>query len=151
MRAVVQRVASAAVDVGDEVVAEIGRGLAVLVGVAPGDTAADAHALGDKLVGLRIFGDAQGRMNLSVAEAGGEVLVVSQFTLLADVRRGRRPSFTGAADPEVAEPLVAEVAARVAGHGVRCPVGRFGATMQVRLVNDGPVTVVVDVDGGRVS
>ncbi len=150
MRAVVQRVAEAAVTVGGAAVGEIGPGLAVLVGAAPGDGVADAHALADKLVGLRVFPDADGRMNRSVADAGGALLVVSQFTLLADVRKGRRPSFTGAAPPDVAEPLVEAVMARVRAAGVRCEGGRFGATMQVRLVNDGPVTLVIDVEGGRV-
>ncbi len=150
MRAVVQRVAEASVAVGGEIVGVIGPGLAVLVGAAPGDGVADAHALADKLVGLRIFPDGEGRMNRSVADAGGEVLVVSQFTLLADVRKGRRPSFTGAAAPEVAEPLVEAVAARVEAAGVRCAAGVFGAMMQVSLVNDGPVTIVIDVEGGRV-
>ncbi len=150
MRAVVQRVAEAAVTVGGAAVGEIGPGLAVLVGAAPGDGVADAHALADKLVGLRVFPDADGRMNRSVADAGGALLVVSQFTLLADVRKGRRPSFTGAAPPDVAEPLVEAVMARVREAGVRCEGGRFGATMQVRLVNDGPVTLVIDVEGGRV-
>ncbi len=150
MRAVVQRVTEASVTVGGEAVGAIGPGLAVLVGAAEGDGVADAHALADKLVGLRIFPDDDGRMNRSVADAGGEVLVVSQFTLLADVRKGRRPSFTGAAAPEVAEPLVQAVAARVEAAGISCEGGRFGAMMQVRLVNDGPVTIVIDVQGGQV-
>ncbi len=151
MRAVVQRVAEASVTVDGDVVGAIGPGLAVLVGAAPGDSIADAHALADKLVGLRIFPDDDGKMNRSVADAGGEVLVVSQFTLLADVRKGRRPSFTGAAAPEVAEPLVEAVAARVEEAGVRCAAGSFGALMHVHLVNDGPVTIVIDVAGGRVA
>ncbi len=150
MRAVVQRVAEASVTVGGTVVGAIGPGLLVLVGAAPGDGAAEAHALADKLVGLRIFPDDDGRMNRSVADTGGEVLVVSQFTLLADVRKGRRPSFTGAAAPELAEPLVEAVAARLAAAGVRCATGRFGAMMQVHLVNDGPVTLVIDVADARV-
>lgn len=150
MRAVVQRVAEASVTVAGETVGRIGPGLAVLVGVAPGDGTADAHALADKLVGLRIFPDGEGKMNRSVVDAGGEVLVVSQFTLLADLRKGRRPSFVGAADPDHAEPLVEEVAARVAAAGVRSAGGRFGASMEVHLVNDGPVTLVMDIAEGRV-
>ncbi len=150
MRAVVQRVSEAEVVVGGRQVAAIGPGLLALVGVAPGDGEAEAEALAAKLAGLRIFADGDGKMNLSVADAGGAVLVVSQFTLLADVRKGRRPSFVGAAAPEVAEPLVERVAALVEGHGVECRTGRFGAMMEVRLVNDGPVTLVLDVAGGKV-
>lgn len=145
-----QRVREATVTVGDETVGAIGPGLLVLVGAATGDRPADADALAAKLVGLRIFPDDEGRMNRSVADAGGEVLVVSQFTLLADVRKGRRPSFTGAAPPEDAAPLVERVSDEIARHGVRCAGGRFGAMMQVSLVNDGPVTLVIEAVGGRV-
>ncbi len=150
MRAVVQRVTRAAVRVGGETVGEIGRGLLVLVGAAAGDGPADAAALADKLAGLRIFPDDEGRMNRSVVEAGGAVLVVSQFTLCGDVRRGRRPSFTEAAAPEAAEPLVDLVAAHLHAAGVPCATGRFRAHMEVDLLNDGPVTLVIDVTGGRV-
>jgi len=150
MRAVVSRVSSASVTVDGEVVAAIGRGLLVLVGVAPGDTEVDADALVDKLSGLRIFRDDEDRMNRSVADAGGAVLVVSQFTLLADIARGRRPSFTGAAAPEVAEPLVDRIAAGFAARGIATATGRFGARMAVALVNDGPVTVLLTVEDGRV-
>jgi len=150
MRAVVQRVTRARVRVAGETVGEIGRGLLVLVGAAAGDTPADAVALADKLAGLRIFPDDEGRMNRSVAEAGGAVLVVSQFTLLADLRRGRRPSFTEAAPPEEAEPLVDAVAEHLGRAGVPCAAGRFRAHMEVELLNDGPVTLVLEVGGGRV-
>ena len=149
MRAVVQRVSRARVRVAGETVGEIGRGLLVLVGAAAGDTPADAVALADKLAGLRIFPDDEGRMNRSVAEAGGAVLVVSQFTLLADLRRGRRPSFTEAAPPEEAEPLVDAVAEHLGRAGVPCAAGRFRAHMEVELLNDGPVTLVLEVGGGR--
>jgi len=151
VRAVVQRVSRARVRVEGETVAEIGPGLLVLVGAAVGDTPADAAALADKLGGLRIFPDEEGRMNRSVAEAGGAVLVVSQFTLLGDLRRGRRPSFTGAAPPEEAEPLVEEVAGQLRRAGVPCATGRFRAHMEVELLNDGPVTLVVEVSRGRVQ
>ena len=150
MRAVVQRVTRAAVRVDGETVGEIGRGLLVLVGAAAGDGPADAAALADKLAGLRIFPDDEGRMNRSVVEAGGAVLVVSQFTLCGDVRRGRRPSFTEAAPPEAAEPLVDLVAAHLREAGIPCATGRFRAHMEVDLLNDGPVTLVLDVAGGRV-
>ncbi len=150
MRAVVQRVRRASVVVGAETVGAIGQGLAVLVGVAPTDTEADARALADKLVGLRVFADDEGKMNRSVGEVGGSILAVSQFTLLADVGRGRRPSFVGAAPPEVAEPLVERLGELVEERGVPCAGGRFGAMMEVDLINDGPVTLVLDVADGKV-
>lgn len=150
MRAVVQRVSRAGVTVDGALVGSIESGLAVLVGVAHADTSAEAAALADKLLGLRIFGDDEGRMNRSVVEAGGAVLVVSQFTLLGSVRKGRRPSFTDAALPAVAEPLVDEVAAKIRDGGVDVATGAFGAHMTVDLVNDGPVTLVLDVVDGRV-
>jgi len=149
MRAVVQRVSRAVVTVDGAAVGEIGVGLMILLGVAEGDTDADAAALADKVIGLRILPDNDGKMNLSVADAGGEVLVVSQFTLLADVRRGRRPSFTGAAQPDEAARLVDLVVARIGEAGVACATGLFGAHMDVELVNDGPVTIVIDVVAGR--
>ena len=151
MRAVVQRVAWARVRVDGETVGEIGPGLLVLVGAAAGDTPGDAAALADKLAAMRIFPDGEGRMNRSVAEAGGGVLVVSQFTLLADLRRGRRPSFTGAASPDVAEPLVDRVVEHLRRAGVPCATGRFRAHMEVELLNDGPVTLVLEVRAGRVG
>lgn len=150
MRAVVQRVARAEVAVDREVIVEIEQGFLVLLGVGHDDTQADVVALGAKLVGLRVFSDEEGRMNRSLTEVGGSVLLVSQFTLLGDVRKGRRPSFTAAAPPELAEPLVAEVAAAIESHGVPVATGRFGAAMEVSLVNDGPVTVILEVREGRV-
>jgi D-tyrosyl-tRNA(Tyr) deacylase len=150
VRAVVQRVARARVTVGGETVGDIGPGLAVLVGTARGDGPADARALAAKLAGLRLFADTEGRMNLSVLEIGGEVLVVSQFTLLADLSRGRRPSFTGAGAPDEAEPLVDTVVSELRRLGLSCATGRFGAHMEVDLVNDGPVTLVVEVTAGKV-
>jgi D-tyrosyl-tRNA(Tyr) deacylase len=144
MRAVVQRVSRARVLVGEEVVGSVGRGLLVLLGVAPADTAEGARWLADKVVGLRVFADAAGKMNLDVAEAGGGVLVVSQFTLYGDCRKGRRPSFIGAAGPEVAVPLYEAFIAAVRAHGLPTAAGRFGAMMQVELVNDGPVTLIVE-------
>lgn len=139
MRAVVQRVSQAEVQVAGERVGAIGRGLAVLLGVAPTDQAADADWMVEKIAHLRIFPDAEGRMNLSVRDIGGGVLVVSQFTLYGDVVKGRRPSFTGAAAPAIAEPLVERVAA-----GLAAERGRFGADMQLHLINDGPVTLILD-------
>jgi len=150
VRAVVQRVSWARVRVGGETVGEIGPGLLVLVGVAAGDAPADAAALAEKLSGLRIFPDDEGRMNRSVAEARGAVLVVSQFTLLGDLRRGRRPSFTEAAPPELAEPLVDRLVERLRRAGLPCATGRFRAHMEVELLNDGPVTLVLEVGEGRV-
>jgi len=150
MRAVIQRVSRASVAVDGAVVAGIGRGLLILVGVAPGDTDSDAVALADKVVGLRIFPDAAGRMNRSVADVDGGVLVVSQFTLYGDARKGRRPSFTGAAAPDLAEPLVEKVREVIAGRGVAVATGRFGEMMEVELLNEGPVTLVLEVEGGRI-
>ncbi len=151
MRAVVQRVSRATVSVDGRVLGEIGWGLAVLLGVSDGDTETDAVAMADKLVGLRIFADDEGKMNRSVVDLGGEVLLISQFTLLGDVRKGRRPSFIHAADPGVADPLVQQVAERIAGHGVPVATGEFGAHMQVDLVNDGPVTILIETVDGRVQ
>ncbi len=150
MRAVVQRVSEASVTVVGETVGSIGEGLLLLVGVGDGDDTADAGALVSKIVGLRIFPDDEGRMNRSLLDHGGAVLVISQFTLFGDVRRGRRPSFTAAAAPTVAEPLVDEVAGLFAAEGVEVATGVFGAKMAVHLVNDGPVTIVVETRAGRV-
>ena len=144
MRACVQRVASSRVTVAGEVVGEIGRGLLVLLGVAPDDTADDARQLADKVVGLRIFDDAEGKMNLGLADVGGALLAVSQFTLLGDCRKGRRPSFIGAAPPELAERLYEEFVSAVRALGVTVATGRFRQHMQVELVNDGPVTLLLD-------
>ena len=144
MRAVLQRVRSARVLVGDEVVGAIGRGVLVYVGVAEGDTTAEAEWLADKIAVLRIFASEERPIDRSLLDAGGAALVVSQFTLLADTRRGRRPSFTGAAPPEVAEPLVDAVVEALRASGVEVATGRFGAMMQVESTNDGPVTIVLD-------
>jgi D-tyrosyl-tRNA(Tyr) deacylase len=151
VRAVLQRVSEASVTVGGTEVSSIDTGILVLVAVSPDDTEADAEALASKIVNLRIFSDDQGKMNLALGDVGGEVLVVSQFTLLADVRRGRRPSFVGAATPDVAEPLVGTLADCIAGHGIVVRSGSFGASMAVRLVNDGPVTLVVETTDGAVN
>ena len=148
MRAVVQRVSSASVEVVGEVVGEIGAigpGLCVLVGATHSDTEAEARKLADKIWGLRIFDDADGVMNRSAADAGAEVLVVSQFTLYGDTSRGRRPSWIAAARPEAAEPLVDEVVAALRALGAPVATGRFRADMQVELVNDGPVTLLLEV------
>ncbi|HWC70894.1 MAG TPA: D-aminoacyl-tRNA deacylase [Actinomycetota bacterium] len=144
MRVVLQRVARASVSVDGEPVASIGPGYLALVGVGHGDDEADAHRLAEKVAALRVFPDEAGKMNLAVGDVGGEVLVVSQFTLYADVRKGRRPSWTEAADPAVADELVAAFADALEHADV--PVGRgvFGAHMQVELVNDGPVTILLD-------
>jgi len=144
MRAVVQRVKRAAVSVNGEQVAGIGPGLLVFVGVAQGDSEAGADYLAGKVAGLRIFEDADGKMNLAVHDAGGEVLVVSQFTLLGDVRRGKRPSFDAAAPPAAARRLYEHFVTRLAARGLRCATGRFQEMMQVELVNDGPVTILLD-------
>jgi D-tyrosyl-tRNA(Tyr) deacylase len=140
MRAVVQRVAAAAVEVEGEQVASIGPGLLVLLGVGHDDDDASAERMARKLLALRVFEDAEGRMNLALEDAGGEVLCVSNFTVYGDVRRGNRPSFTEAAPPERAEALYERVRALVRAQG-----GTFGARMRVSLLNDGPVTLVVDV------
>jgi D-tyrosyl-tRNA(Tyr) deacylase len=144
MRAVLQRVTRARVVIDQEVVGEIGRGLLVLLGVSQTDTVEQARWLGDKVVGLRIFNDAEGKMNLGLTDVGGAVLVVSQFTLYGDCRKGRRPSFIDAAGPEIAIPLYEAFIDAVKAQGVATATGRFGAMMQVELVNDGPVTLIVD-------
>ena len=144
MRTVVQRVRSARIAVGAESVAEMGPGLLALVGVAADDGEQDARELARKLVHLRVLEDDAGRMNRSLLEAGGTLGVVSQFTLLGDARKGRRPSYTDAASPEVAEPLVELVMRCARDHGVPVVGGRFGASMDVHLVNHGPVTLLLD-------
>lgn len=144
MRAVVQRVSHAKVSVNGEVAGEIGRGLLILLGVASGDAPADADYLADKIIGLRIFEDSSGKMNLAVAEVGGALLVVSQFTLYGDVRRGKRPSFDGAAAPQAARELYEHFVEKVRTAGLRCETGRFQETMQVELVNEGPITILLD-------
>ena len=145
MRLVIQRVREARVTIEGQVTGQIGPGLLVLAGFAPIDTSASLAWMSRKLVQLRIFGDANGQMNRSVLDTGGQVLVVSQFTLLADARKGNRPSYSGAAPPPVAEPLYQQFVALVAAElGKPVPTGIFGADMQVSLVNDGPVTIVLD-------
>jgi D-tyrosyl-tRNA(Tyr) deacylase len=144
MRAVVQRVAEASVRVEDEVVGRIGAGLVVLLGVGKGDDEKDAASLADKVVHLRVFDDEAGQMNRSVLETNGSVLVVSQFTLLGDARKGRRPSYTGAAAPEEANRLYERFAARVRESGLEVATGVFRAMMDVALVNRGPVTILLD-------
>ncbi len=143
MRAVVQRVTRASVTVDREVVGAIADGLLVLLGIAVNDTAEDADRLAGKVARLRILESDDGKFDLSVLDAGGEILVVSQFTLLADTAKGNRPGFSEAARPEVAKPLVERFCAALSGHGISVATGVFGARMSVELVNDGPVTIVL--------
>jgi D-tyrosyl-tRNA(Tyr) deacylase len=145
MRAVLQRVARAQVEVDSSVVGQIGPGWLVLLGVGHGDTPAVAEQLADKIAQLRCFEDADGKTNLSVLDVGGEVLVVSQFTLYADLSRGRRPGFTYAAPPDVANPLVEYLGNALRQRGLKVAQGQFGAHMQVSLVNDGPFTIWLDL------
>lgn len=144
MRAVVQRVTEARVQVDGETVGAIGTGLLVLLGVARGDTPADAAYLAEKTAGLRIFEDGDGKMNLALADVDGAVLAISQFTLLGDCRKGRRPGFTDAAPPELADPLYNDYVAALRKAGLDVATGVFRAEMQVHLVNDGPVTLLLD-------
>jgi D-tyrosyl-tRNA(Tyr) deacylase len=144
MRAVVQRVSRAKVTVNEWIAGEIGMGLLVLLGVGHPDTEADASYLAEKIAGLRIFEDDDGKMNRSVREVGGSVLAVSQFTLYGDVRRGKRPSFDDAAPPDHARRLYDLFVERIRAAGLRCETGRFQEMMQVELVNDGPVTILLD-------
>jgi D-tyrosyl-tRNA(Tyr) deacylase len=144
MRAVVQRVTRASVTVDDTVVGQIGVGLLVLLGVSQNDQESDADYLSDKVLGLRIFEDGDGKMNRSVSEVCGAILVVSQFTLYGDVRRGKRPSFDAAARPEYANQLYEYFVSRIRAAGVTCVTGKFQAMMRVELVNDGPVTILLD-------
>jgi D-tyrosyl-tRNA(Tyr) deacylase len=144
MRALLQRTSGARVRVDGEIVGEIGRGLVVLVGVGPDDEEATADGLARRITELRIFDDEAGRTNLSLIDVGGAALVISQFTLYADTRRGRRPGFTGAAAPELAERLYLRVAEAIRSLGVPVATGRFGAEMAVELVNDGPFTIWLD-------
>ena len=149
MRAVIQRVKSASVTVAGQITGEIGPGLVILLGVGPEDTVSDGAWLASKIVNLRIFPDAEGKMNCSLLDTEGGALVVSQFTLYGDCRRGRRPSFVGAAPPDIAEPLYERFCEQMAEAGVTL-VGRgvFGAMMDVSLINDGPVTLIVDSPNG---
>lgn len=146
-----QRVSRASVSVDGEVVSAIAKGLCLLVGIEPEDGPSDVDAAVDKICGLRVFSDEAGKMNLSVGDVGGAILLVSQFTLLADVRKGRRPSFTGAGDPGHAEPLIDAMAAGFEQRGIDTRIGVFGASMTVDLANEGPVTLVLEVSDGRVS
>ncbi|OQY21512.1 MAG: D-tyrosyl-tRNA(Tyr) deacylase [Anaerolineaceae bacterium 4572_32.1] len=144
MRAVLQRVSRASVTVEGRIVGRIDQGLMILLGVKTGDTEAEAGWLARKIAGLRIFSDAEGKFNLSVRDAGGSALVVSQFTLYGDARKGRRPSFIAAARPEVAEPLVERFVEFLRAEGVSAETGVFGAIMQVEIHNDGPVTLILE-------
>jgi D-tyrosyl-tRNA(Tyr) deacylase len=145
MRAVIQRVERASVGVDGEIVGAIGSGLCVLVGVTHDDSEAEALKLADKLWKLRVFEDAEGKMNRSVADEGGEVLIVSQFTLYGDGTKGNRPSFIAAARPEQAEPLIEKLVVALRNHGATVETGRFRAEMSVELVNDGPVTIILEI------
>jgi D-tyrosyl-tRNA(Tyr) deacylase len=144
VKALLQRVTSASVSVGGEVVGSIGRGLVVLVGVADGDSDKDIQYLAQKIVNLRIFADQEEKFNLSALDIKGELLLVSQFTLLADTRKGRRPSFTGAAPPPQAEALFQKFVDEVRASGLRVATGRFQQYMQLEIHNDGPVTIMLD-------
>lgn len=146
MKAIIQRVSEASVTVEGAVVGQIGQGLVVLLGVGQGDDPATAALLAEKIAMMRLFADQSGRFNRSLADIGGEVLVISQFTLYADLRRGRRPSFSDAAPPELAAPLIEHFIASLAAYGLTVATGRFGAHMHVALVNDGPVTISLDSD-----
>ena len=149
MRACIQRVREAQVETDGQVIGRIGPGLVVLLGVAEGDGEGEVRWLADKIVTLRIFSDAEGKMNRSLLDIQGEMLVVSQFTLLGDCRKGRRPSFIAAARPEQADPLYQQFCQRVQGQGVQVATGQFAAHMQVALVNDGPVTLLVETPARR--
>ena len=144
MRCVVQRVTHASVTVDEQLISEIGAGYLVLVGVEDGDTESDMIYCADKIAGLRVFEDENDKMNLSVKDVGGEVLLVSQFTLLGDARHGRRPSFIAAARPEVAQPMCDAMKKRLEGAGLSVKSGKFQAHMHVQLLNDGPVTILLD-------
>ena len=144
MRCVIQRVTRAKVEVAGEIAGQIDGGFMVLLGAEAGDTEADARYCAEKIAGLRVFEDENDKMNLSLSDVGGSVLLVSQFTLLADARKGRRPDFIQAARPEVAEPLCEAVKAMIEEKGIRVETGRFRTHMQVSLVNDGPVTILLD-------
>lgn len=146
-----QRVSRASVSVGGELVSMIGEGLCLLVGIDPDDSDREVHAAVDKIVDLRVFGDETGKMNLSIGDVGGEILVVSQFTLLADVRKGRRPSYTRAAPPEHAKPLIVAMAKAFDAVGITTMTGVFGAMMSVHIENDGPVTLTLEIRDGRVN
>ena len=144
MRAVIQRVNNASVAVSDKVIGKIGKGLLVFLGVGDGDTEADLKYIADKTVGLRIFSDEDDKMNLSVRDIGGEVLVVSQFTLYGDCRKGKRPSFSSSMEPKGAEEMYEDFIKMIESNGIKTAHGEFGADMQVSILNDGPVTILLD-------
>jgi D-aminoacyl-tRNA deacylase len=144
MKVVLQRVSRASVTIGGRIAGEIGRGFCLLVGFTHGDTPAQVDWMAEKVVGLRLFSDADGKMNLGLEEVGGALLVVSQFTLYGDASKGRRPSFIDAARPELAIPLYERFLAALRGHGLTVAAGEFGADMQVEIHNDGPVTLILD-------
>lgn len=144
MRAVIQRTERASVEVDGKTIAEIGRGLLVFLGIGDGDTDADLKYIADKTTGLRIFSDENEKMNLSVSDIGGEILVVSQFTLYGDCRKGRRPNFTASMEPVCANEMYERFIDRLRGGGMRVSCGEFGADMKVGLINDGPVTIILD-------
>jgi D-tyrosyl-tRNA(Tyr) deacylase len=144
MRAILQRVSRGEVRIGGRVAGKIGRGFVVLLGVAKGDTDADAEFIADRTIGMRVFADDAGKMNLALAAVGGELLAISQFTLIADTESGRRPSFIHAAPPEEGRRLYERFISLARGRGVKVETGEFGATMEVDLVNDGPVTIILD-------
>ncbi len=145
MRAVVQRVRRGSVSVGGNLIAQVGRGYVILLGVAPQDSDAQAAALARKIALLRVFEDEQGKMNLSIQDVRGEALVVSQFTLYADTRKGNRPSFTDAASPDAAQPLLERFIAHLEAYGIPVRQGQFGAHMLVEIENDGPVTILLEM------
>jgi D-tyrosyl-tRNA(Tyr) deacylase len=151
VRIVLQRVTRASVSVDGEIVGSIEGGLLILIGIEPSDTVEDTLRAVDKVANLRVFGDTEGQMNRSLLDVGGSALVVSQFTLLGDLGKGRRPSFTGAAPPDQAESLVGRIVDALRQTGIPTETGVFGARMEVQLVNDGPVTLVLEVRNGRVS
>lgn len=144
MRAVIQRVSEASVKVDNNIVGEIGKGLLALIGIGEGDTPKDLDYLVDKVLGLRIFQDENDKMNLSLLDIQGELLVISQFTLYGDVRKGKRPSFTDSAHPDIAEKMYLEFIDKVMAKGIKTEKGIFGADMKVNLINDGPVTILLD-------
>lgn len=144
MRAVIQRVGKTTLSVDHALIADISFGLAVYLAVAPGDTAANVDAMAKKIANLRIFEDGQGKMNLSIQDVGGEVLLISQFTLYGDCTHGNRPSFIGAARPELAKPLYELVAKKISAYGISVQTGLFGADMKISQYNDGPVTILFD-------
>jgi len=144
MRAVIQRVSSASVRIDKKITGQIGHGLVVLVGIHTDDTNRDLQWLADKIINLRIFNDEQGKMNISLADMGGEMLIISQFTLYGDCRKGRRPGYSNGAPPEIAEPLYLKFVEEVKNHRINVATGTFQTAMEVELVNDGPVTLMLD-------